>query len=265
MLVVNDVRLATLLCILTMLGWGSWANTQKLAGKDKWAFPLYYWDYAIGVFVLGILLALTLGSFGSVGMPAIENLGQAAPGPLARAVLSGVLFNLSNILLVVAIDIAGMSGAFPIWDAGHREPGPGRTGAAGSRSAERRSVQFVEHSAGRGHRYCRDVGGFPDRRRTCPGDWNIGFLRASSKRQSGAVVFRCRTGRLRDDHVGDGLPQASASCGGALGAGDYFCCFGRLPDGLLLPTVVGRHFTGLQHSAAENRIPDTLHGPDVIR
>jgi glucose uptake protein len=114
MLVVNDVRLATLLCILTMLGWGSWANTQKLAGKDKWAFPLYYWDYAIGVFVLGILLALTLGSFGAVGMPAIENLGQAAPGPLARAVLSGVLFNLSNILLVVAIDIAGMSVAFPI-------------------------------------------------------------------------------------------------------------------------------------------------------
>src|ERR1035437_7080533 len=108
MLVVNDVRLATLLCILTMLGWGSWANTQKLAGKDKWAFPLYYWDYAIGVFVLGILLALTLGSFGGVGMPAIENLGQASPGPLARAVLSGVLFNLSNILGVGAIYMGGL-------------------------------------------------------------------------------------------------------------------------------------------------------------
>src|ERR1035441_3094423 len=114
MLVVNDVRLATLFCILTMLGWGSWANTQKLAGKDKWAFPLYYWDYAVGVFVLGVLLAFTLGSFGDVGMPAVQNLSQAAPGPLARALLSGVLFNLSNILLVVAIDIAGMSVAFPI-------------------------------------------------------------------------------------------------------------------------------------------------------
>ena len=114
MFVVTDVRLATLLCVLTMLGWGSWANTQKLAGKDKWAFPLYYWDYAVGVFVLGVLLAFTLGSFGGVGMPAAQNLSQAAPTPLVRAVLSGVLFNLSNILLVVAIDTAGMSVAFPI-------------------------------------------------------------------------------------------------------------------------------------------------------
>lgn len=114
MFVVTDVRLATLLCVLTMLGWGSWANTQKLAGKDKWAFPLYYWDYAVGVFVLGVLLAFTLGNFGGVGMPAVQNLSQAAPTPLVRAVLSGVLFNLSNILLVVAIDTAGMSVAFPI-------------------------------------------------------------------------------------------------------------------------------------------------------
>jgi glucose uptake protein len=114
MFVVNDVGMATLFCVIAMLGWGSWANTQKLAGKDKWAFPLYYWDYALGVFSMGVVLTLTLGSFGNAGMSAAENLGQAAPGPLARAFLSGVLFNLSNILLVVAIDIAGMSVAFPI-------------------------------------------------------------------------------------------------------------------------------------------------------
>lgn len=114
MFVVNHLGVATLFCVVTMLGWGSWANTQKLAGNDKWAFPLYYWDYAVGVFVLGIVLLLTLGSFGSAGMSARENLAQAMPAPLARAFLSGVLFNLSNILLVVAIDTAGMAVAFPI-------------------------------------------------------------------------------------------------------------------------------------------------------
>lgn len=114
MFVINNVGIATLFCVITMLGWGSWANTQKLAGKDKWAFPLYYWDYAIGVFFLGILVAATFGTLGSAGMTAADNFSQAEPGPIARAFLSGALFNLSNIMLVVAIDIAGMSVAFPI-------------------------------------------------------------------------------------------------------------------------------------------------------
>ena len=57
-----------------MLGWGSWANTQKLAGKDKWPFELFYWDYAIGVFAFSLLFAFTLGSAGSAGMPFLESL-----------------------------------------------------------------------------------------------------------------------------------------------------------------------------------------------
>ncbi|MCC7174319.1 MAG: multidrug DMT transporter permease [Bryobacterales bacterium] len=114
MFVVTDAGLATLFCVITMLGWGSWANTQKLAGKDKWAFPLYYWDYAIAVLLLGVILAATLGSAGSAGMSAAENVRQAGTGQMLRAVWSGVLFNVSNILLVYAIDAAGMAVAFPI-------------------------------------------------------------------------------------------------------------------------------------------------------
>lgn len=114
MFVVNDLWLAILFCVVTMLGWGSWANTQKLAGKDKWPFPLYYWDYAVGVCLLGVALLFTLGSFGAAGMGALDNLAQAGSGALGRAFLSGVLFNVSNILLVVAIDAAGMSVAFPV-------------------------------------------------------------------------------------------------------------------------------------------------------
>ena len=114
MFVVESLGLAIMLCLVTMLGWGSWANTQKLAGKEDWPFELYYWDYAIGVFLTGILFALTLGSFGSAGMGAVANLAQAENGPIGDALLSGALFNVANILLVVAIDAAGMSLAFPV-------------------------------------------------------------------------------------------------------------------------------------------------------
>jgi glucose uptake protein len=114
MFVVDHLGLAIFFCFITMLGWGSWANTQKLAGKDQWQFPLYYWDYAIGAFALSLALMFTLGNLGAAGMGAVENLGQADRGPVLRAISSGVLFNISNILLVVAIDAAGMSVAFPV-------------------------------------------------------------------------------------------------------------------------------------------------------
>src|SRR5689334_17970397 len=114
MFAVNQLGVAILLCLVTMLGWGSWANTQKLAGKQSWPFPLYYFDYAIGVFALGVLLFFTAGSFGSVGSPALANIEQAGGHAIVRALLSGVLFNIANVLLVVAIDSAGMAIAFPV-------------------------------------------------------------------------------------------------------------------------------------------------------
>jgi glucose uptake protein len=114
MFTVSSLPVAIVFCIVTMLGWGSWANTQKLAGNERWPFPLFYWDYAIGVCAFGIAFALTLGSMGELGEPALANLKRAGMEAVITAALSGVLFNLSNILLVVAIDRAGMSVAFPI-------------------------------------------------------------------------------------------------------------------------------------------------------
>lgn len=114
MFIVDNVGIAIVLCVITMLGWGSWANTQKLAGKGELPFQLYYWDYAIGVFFLGLAFAFTLGSFGSAGMAFIPNLDQAALTAVATAIASGALFNLSNILFVVAIDDAGLAVAFPV-------------------------------------------------------------------------------------------------------------------------------------------------------
>ena len=106
MFTVESLAPAILFCVVTMLGWGSWANTQKLAGKTAWPFELYYWDYAIGVFLFSVVFMFTLGSMGSTGMAAIENLRQASRGPVSRAMFSGALFNVANILLVVAIDAA---------------------------------------------------------------------------------------------------------------------------------------------------------------
>jgi len=114
MFVVQHLPIAIVFCIITMLGWGSWANTQKLAGKEKWPFELFYWDYAIGVLLFSLLFAATLGSSGDAGVSALRNLGTAEFRFMAPALISGAIFNLSNILLVVGIDAAGMAVAFPV-------------------------------------------------------------------------------------------------------------------------------------------------------
>ena len=112
-MIVESYPVAIVLCFITMLCWGSWANTQKLASRE-WRFQLFYWDYAIGVLLLSLVFSFTLGSFGSGGRPFLADLGQASGAAIWSALLGGIVFNLSNILLVAAIDIAGMAVAFPI-------------------------------------------------------------------------------------------------------------------------------------------------------
>lgn len=113
MVTVQSYPIAVLMCVITMLCWGSWANTQKLASRE-WRFQLFYWDYAIGVLVLSLLLAFTMGSTGAGGRGFLADLQQADSKWLGSAFLGGVIFNLSNILLVAAIDIAGLAVAFPV-------------------------------------------------------------------------------------------------------------------------------------------------------
>jgi glucose uptake protein len=113
MFVVNSYTLAVILCLVTMLCWGSWANTQKLATKE-WPFQLFYWDYAIGILLFSLILGLSLGSIGENGRSFICDLKQASGSALLSAFIGGVIFNISNLLLVSAIDIAGMAVAFPV-------------------------------------------------------------------------------------------------------------------------------------------------------
>jgi glucose uptake protein len=113
MFIVESYGVAVALCFVTMLCWGSWANTQKLASQE-WRFQLFYWDYSLGVLLLALLLAFTLGSSGEQGRSFLPDISQASPESLRMALLGGAVFNLANILLVVAIDIAGMAVAFPV-------------------------------------------------------------------------------------------------------------------------------------------------------
>src|SRR3984885_11679246 len=114
MFVLHSLPIAIFFCFITMLGWGSWANTQKLSGKDQWRFELYYWDYAIGVLLFGLVFAATFGSTGSAGQSALANIQQASYHAVQYALISGAIFNISNIMLVVGIDTAGMAVAFPV-------------------------------------------------------------------------------------------------------------------------------------------------------
>lgn len=113
MFVVESYSLAVVLCVVTMLCWGSWANTLKMSPKG-WAFPLYYWDYSLGLVLLALISGLTLGSNGDSGRSFFQDLGQADIRSLGSAFLGGVIFNLSNLLIVAATAIAGMAVAFPL-------------------------------------------------------------------------------------------------------------------------------------------------------
>jgi glucose uptake protein len=113
MYIVESYSLAVLLCIVTMLGWGSWGNTQKLAAKS-WRYELFYWDYVIGIVLLSLILGFTLGSSGDQGRSFITDLTQVNSSNFWSAFLGGIIFNASNILLSTAISLAGMSVAFPV-------------------------------------------------------------------------------------------------------------------------------------------------------
>lgn len=113
MYIIESYSTAVIFCVITMLCWGSWANTQKLAGTS-WRFELFYWDYVIGIFIMTLLFGFTLGSIGTEGRSFIPDLLQGNTKSYLLALTGGVIFNLANILIVAAIAVAGMAVAFPV-------------------------------------------------------------------------------------------------------------------------------------------------------
>ena len=106
--------IAVAFCVLTMLCWGSWGNSQKLAGAT-WPYRFFYWDFVCGMLVFAAVFGLTLGSCGDEGAwNFVANLRQGSWGNIGSALLGGLIFNAALILLVKAIDMVGLAVAFPV-------------------------------------------------------------------------------------------------------------------------------------------------------
>lgn len=112
MILPHTYSAALLLTILSMLCWGSWANTFKMAGK--WRFELFYYDYSLGVLIAAAIFALTFGNFGNEGFPFVDDLMKAGKRQIFFGGMGGIVFNLANMLLVAAISVAGLAVAFPV-------------------------------------------------------------------------------------------------------------------------------------------------------
>jgi glucose uptake protein len=104
--------LALVLMVCSMFCWGSWANTMKLS--PGYRFQLFYWDYIVGLIAGAIFWGSTLGSTGTVGRSFYADIAHSGTHPILLAMAGGAIFNIANLLLVAAIDIAGLAVAFPI-------------------------------------------------------------------------------------------------------------------------------------------------------
>ena len=98
--------------ITSAVCWGSWANTYK--GVKNYRFELFYWDYAIGIFLISLILGHTMGMTGPGPDNLINNIHSSSASNVVHALIGGALFNLANLLLVAAIDMAGLAVAFPV-------------------------------------------------------------------------------------------------------------------------------------------------------
>lgn len=113
MFVTTNATVAIVLCLITMLSWGSWANAQKFVTKSA---PLYvfYRDYVYGILIAALIMAFTLGSFGTQGRSVLDDIRQADLKYCLIALAGGVVFNIGNMLLTVGISMAGISVAMPV-------------------------------------------------------------------------------------------------------------------------------------------------------
>ncbi len=112
MILPETYQAALLLMITSMLCWGSWANTLKMC--PKYRFQLFYWDYSFGMALAAVFLGLTAGSLGDVAPTFIDAITHTGRTPIIFALIGGAIFNVANLLLVAAIDVAGLAVAFPV-------------------------------------------------------------------------------------------------------------------------------------------------------
>src|ERR1700682_1511217 len=108
----HSLTIALFMMITSAICWGSWANTYK--GVKNYRFELFYWDYAVGIFLISLMLAFTMGSTGDGPNSFLNNVHSADTSNIVSTMVGGAIFNLANLLLVAAIDMAGLAIAFPV-------------------------------------------------------------------------------------------------------------------------------------------------------
>ena len=113
MFTISHYPLAVVVCFVTMICWGSWANTQKLATQTV-PTTIFYRDYTYGILLLSLLMAFTFGSLGNSGRPFLQDIQQGDKLNLLYAFIGGLVFNIANILIVIGIELAGLSVAMPV-------------------------------------------------------------------------------------------------------------------------------------------------------
>jgi glucose uptake protein len=107
-----SLNVALLMMITSAICWGSWANTYK--GVKNYRFELFYWDYAVGIFLISLIFAFTMGSTGHDSSSFLNNVRSADTSNIVSTMIGGAIFNLANLLLVAAIDMAGLAVALPV-------------------------------------------------------------------------------------------------------------------------------------------------------
>jgi glucose uptake protein len=112
MFVPHASGIALLMMITSAICWGSWANTYK--GAKNYRFELFYWDYAVGIFLISLVLAFTMGSTSNDATSFLNNVHAADGSNFIYTLVGGAVFNLANLLLVAGIDMAGLATAFPV-------------------------------------------------------------------------------------------------------------------------------------------------------
>jgi len=107
-----SLTIALLMMITSAICWGSWANTYK--GVKNYRFELFYWDYAVGIFLISLIFAFTMGSSGHDSSSFLNNARSADTSNIVSTMVGGAIFNLANLLLVAGIDMAGLAVALPV-------------------------------------------------------------------------------------------------------------------------------------------------------
>src|SRR5215510_15938980 len=102
----QSLSIALLMMITSAICWGSWANTYK--GVKNYRFELFYWDYAIGILLSTLIYGHTMGSITSDATSLVNNIHSADVSNVVSTLIAGAVFNLANLLLVAAIDMAGL-------------------------------------------------------------------------------------------------------------------------------------------------------------